>query len=145
MKDLVFIILSVFLFGSCSKKAEDPPPTKTELLTQSSWKFSKATVGGTDVSGLLQPCDKDNIYTFASAGTGTMDQGLLKCNIGDPQTNPFTWAWQSGETVLQISTVLFPGGSNTFSVKSLTGAQMVLTQNITVGGTTQNAEVTFVH
>lgn len=142
-------LLSVSLaFVSCSKDDDDDSPapkTKTQLITQSTWRFSAATVGGADVSPFLQACQKDNILTFASNGTGIVDEGPLKCNAGDPQTNPFTWNFLNNETQLFISATLFSGGSSTFNIVTLSETQLVVSQNITVGGSPQNAVVTFVH
>ncbi len=139
------ILLSASFLTGCK---EDPPPpakTKSELITQGSWKFSSATVGGSDVSAFIQACQKDNILVFVAAGTGTLDEGPLKCNAGDPQTTPFTWNFQTNETQLFISTPLFTGGSSTFTLVSISETQLVVSQNITVSGSTQNAVVTFVH
>jgi Lipocalin-like domain len=136
------------LFTSCDKKTVDPPTskTKTELLTTGTWKFSTATVGGADASSAIEACKKDNILTFVSNGTGSLDEGTTKCNSGDAQTNPFTWAFQSNETVIYVSTTLFTGGSNTFNVVSITETQLVVSQNVTIApGITQNAVVTFIH
>ena len=143
---LICFTAFLFLLGSCSKDKNDTPPTKTELITQGSWKFSAATVGGSDVSSFLQSCQKDNIMVFVAVGlTGTIDEGATKCNSGDPQTNPFTWSFGSGETVLNISATLFTGGSSVFNLVSLSSTQLVVSQNIMVGGTSQNAVVTFIH
>jgi hypothetical protein len=141
-----FAALFFISITGCGKD-KDPAPakTKTQLLTQSTWKFSSATVGGSDVSAFLQTCQKDNILTFASAGTGVVDEGATKCNAADPQTNPFTWNFQSSETVLFISATLFTGGSSTFNLITLTETQLVVSQNVTISGTTQNAVVTFIH
>jgi len=139
---------SLVLSSSCSKDDDDNTPaakTKTELITKSSWKFSDAKVGGVSVAAFLQPCQKDNILAFIAAGTGTADEGALKCNVADPQTNPFTWSFQTSETVLFVSTPFFTGGSSTFTIVSLTETELVVSQNITVSGTTQNAVITFVH
>jgi hypothetical protein len=142
----ILVTFSLLVFTGCSKDDPAPPAkTKTELVSTSTWKFSAATVGGTDVSGFLQACQKDNIITFAAAGTGTLDEGPLKCNGSDPQTSPFTWNFLSSETQLFVSATLFTGGSSTFTIVSLTATQLVLSQNITVSGTTQNAVVTFIH
>ena len=138
------LLISLF-FTACSKSDSNSSKTNTELITQGSWKFSNAKVSGTDVSAFLQTCQKDNILVFAAAGTGTLDEGATKCNSSDPQSNPFTWNFATNETVLHVSTVLFTGGSSDFSIVSLTGAQLVLSQDITVSGTTQNAVVTFIH
>ena len=153
MKKVISLTLAVIFsaslfFVSCNKEGNDntpAPKTKAQLITQSTWKFSSATVGGLNISSALQNCQKDNILTFVSNGSGTVDEGLLKCDAGDPQTNPFTWSFQNSETQLFISATLFTGGSSTFNLVSLTETQLVLSQNITVTGTTQNAVVTFVH
>ena len=149
MKHLNLIVALVILvspyYTGCSKSDSKPSKTNTELITQGSWKFSNAKVGGNDVSAFLQACQKDNILVFAAAGTGSLDEGPTKCNSSDPQTNPFTWNFASGETMLHVSTVLFTGGSSDFTIVSLTDSQLVLSQNITVSGSTQNAVVTFVH
>ncbi len=137
--------LSLIIFSGCDKDEEIIPKTRTELITAGSWRFGAAMVGTTDVSASLPTCQKDNIMTFLAALTGNVDEGPTKCNAGDPQTNPFTWSFQSNETVLNISTILFTGGSNNFTIVALNESQLVLSQIITVGGTPQNAVVTFLH
>ena len=143
---LGWVLTLSLVFSACQKDEESPAPkTKTQLLTQATWKFSSATVGGSDVSALLQACQKDNILSFAAAGTGTLDEGAAKCNAGDPQTSAFTWSWLSAETQLSISATLFTGGSSTFTLVSLTETQLGVSQSITVGPTSQTAVVTFIH
>ena len=141
---LIYLAAILFILPACQKDNENPPAqkTKTESITQASWKFSAATVSGVDASGYLQACQKDNIYTFVAAGTGTIDEGASKCNSGDPQTSPFTWNFLSNETMIHISTVLFSGGSNDFTLVSLSATQLVASQNYPPYGT---IVVTFVH
>lgn len=141
----VTILLLAPIFTNCKKSSTTPGKTKTEMISQSSWKFDNAKVGGSDVSALLQTCQKDNILVFVSTGTGTVDEGTTKCNSGDQQTTPFTWNFQSNETILHVSTIFFTGGSSDFTIVSLSETQFVLSQNITVSGTTQNAVVTLKH
>lgn len=139
MKKLISILLILFavnfLLSSSCKKNNDPPAakTKTELLSQGTWKFKSAVVGTTDYSNNLQTCQKDNILTFLAAGTGNVDEGPTKCNAADPQTNPFTWNFQTNETKLFISTLLFTGGSNTFDLISLTETELVVATNFSFG------------
>jgi hypothetical protein len=144
----LLITTNFFLFSSC-KKNDTPQPvpkTKTQLITQSSWKFKSATVNGGDISASLQTCQKDNVMTFTVALTGTVDEGLAKCNAADPQTNPFTWNFAASETMLHISTVLFTGGSSDFTLVSLTETELVVSQPFSVGpGVPQTVVVTFQH
>ena len=133
MKKLISILLILFaasflLSSSCNKNDNPPAPikTKTQLLTQSPWKFKSATAGGSDASGFLQACQKDNIYTFAAAGTGTTDEGPSKCNTGDPQITSFTWNFASNETMLQVSSVFFSNTNTNFDLVSLTETELVV-------------------
>jgi lipocalin-like protein len=144
----VFVVSSMCLFFvACSKSdSNNTSKSKTQLLTQGSWKFSVATVNGTDVSSLIQSCQKDNVLTFsATGGTGTLDEGPTKCNSGDQQTQNFTWSFTNNETVLHVSTIFFTGGSSDFTIVSLTETQLMVSQIVNIAGSMQTAVVTFVH
>ena len=138
------LCFTTLFFTSCDKNddpAPPPPPTKTELITKSSWKFSTAFAGSTDVSSAPQlACFKDNIITFSANLTGSINEGT---NICSPTTaGSFTWNFASSETLLHISTVLITGGSNDFTLVSLTETQLVVSQNYpSIGVIT----VTFIH
>jgi hypothetical protein len=138
------ISLAFTLFISSCGKDDNPAPAKTntELLTQNTWRFSTATASGIDISSQIPTCQKDNVYTFTTAGTGTADEGATKCNAGDPQSNPFTWNFASMESVLHISTTLFTGGSNDLNIVTLSETQLVLSQTLAPFGT---IIVTLVH
>jgi hypothetical protein len=138
----VFCFTALF-FTNCDKNETPapPPPTKTELITKSSWKFSTALAGSTDVSNAPQlACFKDNIITFSTNLTGNINEGT---NICSPTTaGSFTWNFASSETILHISTVLITGGINDFTLVSLTETQLVVSQNYpSIGVIT----VTFIH
>jgi len=146
-KFILTLVSAIVLFIACSKDSDNnnTPKTKTDFLVQGSWKFDNVTVNGADVSSLIQGCQKDNTITFAAGGTGTLDEGATKCNSGDPQTSPFTWSFASNETVLHVTATLFTGGSSDFNIVTLDDNQLVLSQNINIAGTSQNAIVTFKH
>jgi hypothetical protein len=151
-KHFIFLVstfvLALFFFASCDKddNTTTTPKTKTELLTQSNWKFKSAFVGTTDISTSLQACQKDNILTFSASGNGNLDEGAAKCNTGDPQNNLFTWNFQTNETKIFISTILFTNGDKTFDLISLTETELVVSQPfIPPVGPTQIVVVTFQH
>ena len=131
--------------GCSSSKSFTVDVSKAYFLALNTWKFSSATVGGSDVSALIQACQKDNLLTFSANLTGILDEGGTKCNPGDPQSTPFTWSLANNETLLHVSTVFFTGGNSVFTVVALTDAQLVLSQAITVSGTLQTAVITFIH
>ena len=131
--------------GCTGSKSFTVDVSKAYYLTLNTWKFSNAKVENTDVSALIQTCQKDNLLTFSPNFTGILDEGATKCNPGDPQSNPFTWSLANNETLLHVSTVFFTGGNSVFTIVALTDAQLVLSQAITVSGTLQTAVITFIH
>lgn len=137
--------LALFAISSCDKN-EAPPKSKTVLLTQASWKYKSATISGADASSYIQACQKDNILVFAVAGTGNVNEGASKCNAGDPDTIPFTWVFNSGETILEVSAALIAGGSNSMTIRSLTETELILSIYYTPPiGPSQEMIVTFQH
>lgn len=144
LKFTIILTLFAITFQTCKKSSSSKP--KPELLTQTTWKFSAATVNGTDASNYIDACQKDNIYTFVTNGTGNVDEGATKCDPGDPQTIPFTWNFANNETVLHLSTTFFSGATNDVTVKTLTETQLVVTFPYTPPvGPVWQMEVTFVH
>ncbi len=148
-KQFAFLVIlataNLLLFNSCKKSNSSGPvsKTKTQLISQSSWRLTGAKIaGGGSVINDLQDCQKDNVYTFHTDGTGDADENTLKCNTSDPQTNPFTWNFQSNETILFISTPLYTNGSNQFNIVSISESSLVAYQFINLLGVIP-ASVTF--
>jgi hypothetical protein len=140
------LLAIALIINGCSKSSSSTPAkTNTDLLAQGNWKIKTVFVNNVDYTSSVPSCVKDNIVTFMANGTGNWDEGPTKCNSTDPQTNPFTWAWQSNGTILHISTPLFTGGSGDFTLVSLNDTQLVVSQNVTISGTSQPAVITFIH
>ncbi len=144
---LLLLLITFSWMASCSKgdNSGAPSKTKSELLVQSSWKFDHATATGYgDVSSAIDACLKDNIATFASNGNLTVTEGANVCSTSYAGT--YTWTLQSGETVLHLSAPIFPGGSNDFTLVSVTETTLVLSQTMTVSPyPATTIEVTFIH
>ncbi len=142
---LTVVSLALFTLTSCDKD-NDPPKSKTVLLTQASWKFKSATIDGADASAFIEACQKDNILVFAAAGTGSVNEGATKCNSGDPDSIPFTWIFNSGETILEVSIEIIAGGSSTMTIRSLTETELILSTIYTPPiGPSREMIVTFQH
>ncbi len=140
------ILAIAFLFVTGCEKEEDPAPakTKTQLISQSSWKFDHATSSGTDISGFINACFKDNIATFTSAGSMTLDEAATICS--PTYAGTYTWAFQTSETILHLSAPIFTGGSSDFTLVSVTETNLVLSQVMTVAPSPPTTvEVTFKH
>lgn len=118
----------IFIATSCNKDDNNTTPakTKTQLITQGSWSFDKIFQGTTDVTLGTPACYKDNVVTFTTTTNGTVNEGANICASPAPAT--FTWSWNSGETILQLNTSFFPGGSTNFTLVSLTETALVVSQ-----------------
>ena len=127
LKTIAALILISFLFAACKKSKHIK--TNTELITQSSWKFDHATASGFgDVSSQIPACYKDNIIAFVSNGTGTVDESTTVCSPSN--AGNFTWSFQTNETMLHLSTVLFSGGTTDFTIVSLNETNLVISQTV---------------
>ena len=132
LKSTTLILMLVSLsFFACKKSSTSSPKTKTELITQNSWRFDHASAAGIgDVSSSIPDCYKDNVTVFATGGTGTISEGA---NVCSPSTaGSFTWEFQSNETVLHLSAALFSGGTGDFNLESLTETNLVVSQIMTI-------------
>ncbi len=140
------LVSSLFLLSSCDKDNNTTPKTKTQLISQGSWKFSSATINGSDATAMVQACQRDNIIVFAAAGTGNASEGATKCNGGDPDNIPFTWNFANNETTLHISASLFTNGSNDAVLELVSETQLIITVTFTPAvGPSYNIRITFTH
>lgn len=134
-----FVLLGIVFFAAIftlfSCQPDDNLPvikTKTELITQGSWSFEKATHATLgDISSQIPACYKDNVVRFTSATNGTITNTVV-CTPTDTTPATFIWSFQSGETVLNLNSPLFPGGSNNFNIVSLTETSLAISQDIVV-------------
>ncbi len=146
---LLLLCLSLL---SCSKK-DSPGPTKIELLTSATWKFDltgldldkNGTIDADLPPGYVQSCDTDNSITFKSDFTGSGDEGATKCDPADPQTDTFTWSFQSNETVINFPSVLIAGITGDFRIKQLTATDFDLLKDVIVSGTTVTVVIELKH
>ncbi len=140
MKKYVFALLSIgFVFYACSKdddKKPDDNNAKMQLVTSATWKYD--TVGiDTDKDGKadqalpqgygVATCDKDNTISFKSDSTGVLNNGAVKCSVGDPATTNFKWWFKdNGATMYTPDNVFGTGVTGDFKVGELTATRLRL-------------------
>lgn len=132
-KQLYTLLLSAVLIAGTTGCQKDSvaPKTKTQLLTQASWKFSTASASGTDITNNPAiTCIKDDVITFTTSNTGTITEGTVVCS---PTTaGSFTWNFVSSETQLQMSSGIYPNGNGLFTITALTETSLTITQNVVI-------------
>ena len=144
-KLLISLSLVSFLFFGCKKKSDDPVPvvpsnkSKTELLTQHSWKLVSSTANRSvdydqdgnssdNIMAQRKGCQNDDVLTFSASGSpksGSKDQGPSKCDASDAQSVNFNWSWNDSETVLK--TTAFWVFSDEYTVLELNDAYLKVT------------------
>jgi hypothetical protein len=153
---LVLLPFGLLINSGCQKDTDGggtTKKTKTELISQSSWKFDRAgldldnngTIDSPLPAGVLQSCDTDGTLTFKSDGTGTGDEGLTKCDAANPQTTNFNWSLKNNETVINFSNVLFGGLTGDVKLIGVTDTELTLEKDVTSGSITVNVVVVLKH
>jgi hypothetical protein len=145
-------LLAMISFTAC-KKGGGGAKTKTELITQSSWKYDNASLdldrNGTPDSplppGFLEPCDTDNTITFKSDGSGVADEGASKCDPAAPQSSPFTWTFKDNEQTIAFSNIDFAGLSGDVKVVTLNDTKLELHKEVNAGFAIVNVIVYLKH
>ena len=138
------LCFATLFFTNCNKN-DNPPPSNTDHITRSPWKFDKAMSGGADISGFVNACYKDNIITFLANGNGTLDEGTTKCNSSDPQSVNFTWNFTNNGTTLNVTGGIFVGQSGAFTVITLNETQMVLQGTVSTPSGPVTGQIYFKH
>ena len=150
----VSLFIIALLFISCEKKSDPAPatPTKTNLLTASTWKLNAAGVdqdkNGTidfSVMALLQPCTIDNTLTFKTDNTGITDEGASKCNAADPQSTNFNWSFADSEASINVSNSVLGQLNGKSKILELSETSLSLTKDTVIGGVTVGAIVQLKH
>jgi len=146
MNKLAFFAIFCFTaltFSSCDKE-DNPPPSNTDYITKSSWKFSSAKADGSDVTGQVPACFKDNTMLFVANGTGTINENTTVCSPASPSS--FTWVFQNNGTEINLSTPIVSGGSGVFTIVLLNDVSLVVSQTMTIAPfPATTVELTFIH
>jgi hypothetical protein len=108
-RKVISLIAMIILIAACSK-SDDKPKTKTELLTNGSWKLTTANFhGDSDGNGSIEDidlltvfpdCSKDDFTTYYANGNAQGNEGPTKCDADSPQTDDYNWVFKENETIL---------------------------------------------
>jgi hypothetical protein len=140
---LIAFCFTAIFFSNCDKN-DTPPPSNTDYITKSSWKFSSAKASGIDVTAQVPACFKDNTMIFVANGTGTISEGANVC--ASPAPASFTWTFQNNGTQINLSTPIVAGGSGLFTIVLLNDVNLVVSQTMTIApNPPTNVELTFIH
>lgn len=142
---LTAFAMLLVLFTQCKKDEDNTPAntttkSKTELLTNNSykdWVLTSTLLNGNQV---LQVCETDNTYSFYSDGRFVLNFGLNKCSSSETKNENRTWLFIENETKMRWIT---PKDSFDLSIDSLTTDKLKVTQNTTYMGNPLQFILTF--
>ena len=137
---LAALFCSGLLWPACKKDdKKSPAKTNFEMLSASSWKID--TIGfdmdrnGTidaEIPGGLAACQHDNTFAFLTDGTGTYDEGPLKCDDSDPQSLSFNWYLAADNKVLNLSGNLPEELTGDFTIISLSETALMVYKQVSI-------------
>lgn len=158
MKNYVLALLAIgFIIWGCNKDDDDDNndvQAKVQLMIAAPWKYDTAAID-TDKNGTpdqafppgfgIQTCIKDNVITFKSDSTGTLNEGATKCNSTDPQNTAFNWWFKDNGAILHSPDPIFGGFSGDAKVIELSGTKLRVTKEITTQLGTANVVLDLKH
>lgn len=133
------LLLGLFSLAlvSCDKDSSTDP-TRTELITQSNWKYDNAGIdldkNGTiefSITSQLDACMLDNYLALSTNGTGTINEGANACPGAPPAAN-LTWSFSNNENNLVLGGGGIVGISGEFKILALTDAKLTLSKDTTL-------------
>jgi hypothetical protein len=148
---LLAATLTILSSSSCKKDDDPVPKTKTELLTLGGWKLVKGefrtnpSLPWTDGTGILQPCEKDDVNLYKTDTNYEINEGASKCTASDPQVYEVgKWAFQNNETELKTTETGSPT-SIIWGIEQISETTLILTTSENVGGTVYYVRSTMGH
>ena len=103
LKWTILTFIAGILTTSCSERATKA--RDVNLLTGTPWRYEKAGFDNDDGTfNALDPRiagnEKDNTIIFCKDGTGYSQFGQKSRNNGNPDSLPFIWAFQKGDSII---------------------------------------------
>jgi hypothetical protein len=101
-KTLLFAAALLLVAQVACKKDDDKSPS--EILTAGTWTqsdYKEDSDGDGDIESTIEPCDKDDTFTFKTDGTLEYRVGALKCAPTDTDGDG-TWALSADNKTLTI-------------------------------------------
>lgn len=143
IKILLIIVAASLVMVSCKKDKDKR--SRTELLTASPWvmvKYEEKENNGAwdDTFPGIDACSKDDKWIFKTNMSVDLTEGNTACTGNSPNEvlETTTWAFQDGESKLQLE-------NDVFTIEQLDGSTLVISISESFGGVTYHTKVTLNH
>lgn len=133
------VCISMIFVTSCKKDDK----SRMELITSGNWKLvsDQEKVGNGTWQEYIQgyaACELDNYMKFSNNNTFEYNEGPTKCDPLDDQSITAPWAFENGETSLNIL-------GEVLIIEELTGSTLTVTYSDTFNGTTTYYKQVYKH
>ena len=129
-KTILALSMLSLVFVSCKKDDKDEPVTPTKENLTGTYKMTAMTWAGANVfnnsnesANLVQPCERDDLYTLKSDLTAERTDAGTQCSPATTGTG--TWDFTNGNTL----TVELPTTDIGGTIKSWNGSTLVVEDN----------------
>jgi hypothetical protein len=150
---LLLVIAIATTIPACKKdndKNDNPPKTKTELLTTGYWKrtalisspaydWNADGTFDTNILNTMKACEKDNFETYKTNGMVETNEGPTKCDASDPQTWAVTWTLADNEAKMIWD------GTDEYTLLELTATTLKFQSTFVENGVTYTHVETYGH
>ena len=133
------VSISMIFLASCKKDDK----SRMELITAGNWKLvsdQEKTGNGAWEENIqtYSACELDNYLKFSANNTFEYNEGPTRCSPLDDQSITAPWAFENGETTVNIY-------GEVLTVEELSGSTLIFTSSDTFGGTTTYYKQVFSH
>lgn len=142
---LIGIPLVLLIGYTACKKSKTYTKSKTDLLTQKSWKLAAARSkhdngNWEDIFPIIDSCRRDDVLNFSISSFYSIDEGLSKCFPADSQiVASGSWAFDSNESQIVLT------GNQIKSLLILSEDTLKYSETGPSGWSTYTAEYTYIH
>ena len=107
-------VIAISILMICVACKKDNKENRMDLISSGNWKMIAFTVNpgydydvdgdiDTDIFAVTDNCEKDNLYLFKTNGALELNEGTLKCDVGDPQVYSTDWEFSNNERDILIA------------------------------------------
>ncbi len=133
------ICISMIFFTSCKKDDK----SRMELITSGNWRIvsDQEKVGNGTWQEYIQgysACELDNYMKFSTNNTFEYNEGATMCDPLDDQSITAPWAFENGETSLNVL-------GEVLIIEELTGSTLTVSYSETFNGTTTYYKQVYKH
>ncbi|MBK7359071.1 MAG: hypothetical protein IPI45_06820 [Saprospiraceae bacterium] len=108
MKKIIFYLLLLGVMGGISCNKDTTATNVQSALSDKKWMLVSIKVNGLDVTNdFLDTCDLDNFNVYATNNILELHQGIIKCDVSDPDILYTNWKLLGNDKFIEQDSVIY--------------------------------------